>query len=441
MNGLQNKTSGVRGKNMKTNENYKIAAERVKRANKKISDAQIETICESDCLENAERYVYKSQMLEKIEKEKEYIQGVFLQIKEKMLAFNLPIKYIGNNQDITNLTINSEMENNDIYKYVSRHKQLKEISAELKAGRRTESRVMLNKFLKNLNALYEQCCEDEKGIIKGEEGEQAVADGLKLYTGKYHYRENVILPANDIGGETSETDVYIVTSKAVFVCEVKNWGKRGRTICISKDGQWSVKGRKIQLKSPIQQNTRHCLATERYLESHGINDYKIVPLIIMTNEDVKIENESDNNIIRVSELYNFIEGLDLPEKYTDQQQKEVLKLFDSSNVSERKFKIISPSVNKEKIDNQITLIFEWIQDEEVWKTALNNYFDDVRKMELKEQKKEDVQFKLLMVIPIIIAIICVLFLGLYMLEMHPVITVFLGIVIVGGVLQIIFEKI
>ena len=28
-------------KNMKTNENYKIAAERVKRANKKISDAQI----------------------------------------------------------------------------------------------------------------------------------------------------------------------------------------------------------------------------------------------------------------------------------------------------------------------------------------------------------------------------------------------------------------
>lgn len=227
MNGLQNKTSGVRGKNMKTNENYKIAAERVKRANKKISDAQIETICESDCLENAERYVYKSQMLEKIEKEKEYIQGVFLQIKEKMLAFNLPIKYIGNNQDITNLTINSEMENNDIYKYVSRHKQLKEISAELKAGRRTESRVMLNKFLKNLNALYEQCCEDEKGIIKGEEGEQAVADGLKLYTGKYHYRENVILPANDIGGETSETDVYIVTSKAVFVCEVKNWGKRG----------------------------------------------------------------------------------------------------------------------------------------------------------------------------------------------------------------------
>ena len=54
---------------MKTNENYKIAAERVKRANKKISDAQIETICESDCLENAERYVYKSQMLEEIEKE------------------------------------------------------------------------------------------------------------------------------------------------------------------------------------------------------------------------------------------------------------------------------------------------------------------------------------------------------------------------------------
>ena len=241
---------------MKTNENYKIAAERVKRANKKISDAQIETICESDCLENAERYVYKSQMLEEIEKEKEYIQGVFLKIKEKMLAFNLPIKYIGDNQDITNLTINSEMENNDIYKYVSRHKQL-----------------------------------------------------------------------------------------------------------------------------------------------------------------------------------------DLPEKYTDQQQKEVLKLFDSSNVSERKFKIISPSVNKEKIDNQITLIFEWIQDEEVWKTALNNYFDDVRKMELKEQKKEDVQFKLLMVIPLIIAIICVLFLGLYMLEMHPVITVFLGIIIVGGVLQIIFEKI
>ena len=61
---------------------------------------------------------------------------------KKMMIFQVFYRY---------LTINSEMENNDIYKYVSRHKQLKEISAELKAGRRTESRVMLNKFLKNLN--------------------------------------------------------------------------------------------------------------------------------------------------------------------------------------------------------------------------------------------------------------------------------------------------
>lgn len=361
-------------------EKQKEQAEEIRKKNRLISDNEIEAIVSTDLFKTQERYVFKTQMLEEIKKEKEYIYKVLESILKKGIEENIPIGYEENGQLIIPSQLNTEE-----YRY-GKTLELSNIVTEMQLDNPYESLDYLNAFVRKLNKVYQQLCEQEEGIKKGDEGERTIERELKLYKGKYHYRENVILPANDIGGETSETDVYIVTAKAIFVCEVKNWGKLGRTICISKDGQWYIKGQNTSLKSPIQQNTRHCLATERYLKAYGINDYKIIPLVIIANNEVRLENLGNNNIIRISELYNFIEGLNIPEKYTEKQQKEVLDLFDNSKVSERKFKILSVSEKSKQIDKQIEQIFLWIKDEKKWKSHVISYLNNISEKKVKKKK-------------------------------------------------------
>lgn len=361
-------------------EKQKEQAEEIRKKNRLISDNEIEAIVSKDLFKTQERYVFKTQMLEEIKKEKEYIYKVFESILKKGIEENIPIGYEENGYLIIPSQLNTEE-----YRY-GKTMELSNIVTEMQLNNPYESLDYLNVFVGKLNKIYQQLCEQEEGILKGEKGERTIERELKLYKGKYHYRENVILPANDIGGETSETDIYVVTAKAIFVCEVKNWGKLGRTICISKDGQWYIKGQNTSLKSPIQQNARHCLATERYLKAHGINDYKIIPLVIIANNEVRLENLGNNNIIRISELYNFIEGLNIPEKYTEKQQKEVLDLLDNSKVSERKFKILSVSEKSKQIDKQIEQIFLWIQDEKKWKSHVISYLNNISEKKVKKKK-------------------------------------------------------
>ena len=63
------------------------------------------------------------------------------------------------------------------------------------------------------------------------------------------------------------------------------------------------------------------LATERFLQQNGISNVKVIPVVIFGNERTQIRNYSDNAIIRISELYNFIEKLDMPEIYTKEEQQ------------------------------------------------------------------------------------------------------------------------
>lgn len=123
----------------------------------------------------------------------------------------------------------------------------------------------------NMYYAYDEIEDDiEKNIKimqKGKNGEDAVSKALSIFQGKYRILENIVIPANDEMGETSETDVYIITDKGVFVCEVKNYGNENQILHIAQDGRWEIcdihNGRILSRKaSATQQNARHCLATE-----------------------------------------------------------------------------------------------------------------------------------------------------------------------------------
>lgn len=75
---------------------------------------------------------------------------------------------------------------------------------------------------------------------KGKAGEDLVGRVLQQCRDRFFYLENVVIPSYGETGKTSETDVYIINSKGVFVCEVKNYGKSGQTLMIPDAGDWEI---------------------------------------------------------------------------------------------------------------------------------------------------------------------------------------------------------
>lgn len=176
------------------------------------------------------------------------------------------------------------------------------------------------------------------GHAKGDAGEEYVAKELDLFKDKYKFARNIKFRYEDLKGMTSETDLYVMTAKGLLVCEIKNKGNEKYTFKISRDGQWSKYGNNGNFlsveDSPFAQNTRHCIATEKLLGNNGIADCKILPVVIIGNEMVRIENDSENVVIRPSEIYNYVERMNLPERYDEQYQNKVISILNENNVEE-----------------------------------------------------------------------------------------------------------
>lgn len=256
-------------------------------------------------------------------------------------------------------------------------------------------------YILELKQTVEKEC---NGLKKGEEGEAYVSRELEFYRSKYKIAENILLPADEVGGgETSETDVYIVTSKGIFVCEVKNRGNANQIIRIGSDGQWKKysQGYKLldTMESPVLQNNRYCLVTESFLKKNGITDYQIYPLIIIANDSVFIDNNSKNAVIRMSELYTYIEELDAPEKYNEDYQNKIINLFHHANVKERKFDCLTLSNQREEIYQRMDALIDYFKAETVFQNKLREYV-------IKSAKHAKIKYRL----PVFILAIPLLFL-------------------------------
>jgi len=196
-------------------------------------------------------------------------------------------------------------------------------------------------------------------LAKGENGENLANKYFSLFSEKYQTRKNIIIPVGDAFAKSSEIDTYIITSKGLFVCEIKNWGNEKETIVIENDGKWYRKvGRdKMSVSSPVEQNTRHCIATEKYLKQHSI-ECRTIPIIVMANSKVNIENNSQNVVLRVSEVYNYIENLNLPATLSKQDQRKIVSILDSCERAEKKFQVYEFESQKKHYQDYFKKAFE-----------------------------------------------------------------------------------
>lgn len=234
-------------------------------------------------------------------------------------------------------------------------------------------------------------------LQKGMAGEEYVNEQLRLYEGKYKVLQNIVLESVDSQGNTSEVDAYIITDRGLVVAEVKNYGNEKQRLHITNDGRWVMEDvysgsilRRID-HSPVEQNTRHCLAVERLLQQEFGEDCNIpvIPVIFIANNKVNINNESKSSVIRVSEFYTFINSIQNTASVSKEMQEKIENLLNEHNIGAQAFKVISRRMmmdSLEKIEKVFTgyVLYNNEVAEEYQKAVIRN-------TPVKEKKKREVQ--------------------------------------------------
>lgn len=129
---------------------------------------------------------------------------------------------------------------------------------------------------------------------------------------------NVYIEKDD--GTTAEMDLVLLSKKAIFVFEVKNYS--GKIYGDTKYEQWIqyVHGKKSYFLSPILQNKNHVTALRKFFEKY--EDLQIVPIeVATTNAKWLIKNihQDDNFIVdgnfvkRFPEIYNSLQTMKISE--------------------------------------------------------------------------------------------------------------------------------
>ena len=179
----------------------------------------------------------------------------------------------------------------------------------------------------------------ESGIIdRGIKGEERVMDFFSLYDDELKYFNNVRLEEKF----SFETDMLVLSEGGIYSIEVKNFSESGRYgLHITKDGQWLQVKDDIQtpFKDVMTQVNNHLILGERFinkkLKEKGIDEkIDLEPIIVIANDNIKIENDSDIEIVRISKLHTILKKgqkhyskklLDSVEEIIKENQKQALK--------------------------------------------------------------------------------------------------------------------
>lgn len=99
---------------------------------------------------------------------------------------------------------------------------------------------------------------------------------------------------------SAEIDVLIITDRALFVIEIKNYGTKKDKIIITKDGKWLRKTRieeKYIENNPFKQIADHIFLLDKFLASNNLNfNLPIIPIIAIANDSINLEIEDESKL-------------------------------------------------------------------------------------------------------------------------------------------------
>ena len=180
-----------------------------------------------------------------------------------------------------------------------------------------------------------------EGELHGRLGEEKVIETTNEFDNCIALH-NIKLPAQNANGETYnfEIDTVLVTTRGIFILEVKNYGTVGDyELKIDSTGRWSTyypaTDTDVTRKNPNKQNNMHVINFNKFINKNLAqfnNSIDAVGVIVIGNDDVKITQENPSkNLKRVDELYNYIK--EFPSNlYSIDEVNEIAKCIKDNNI-------------------------------------------------------------------------------------------------------------
>lgn len=251
---------------------------------------------------------------------------------------------------------------------------------------------LLQKQINYLNKAYTTS-------VKGIQGEEKTSQSLKAVSINYPVLHNVLLEEGSEDNRFSaETDTIVITDRAIFLIETKNFGGKGDKITVSEDGRWEIFDRyqkkAILIKNnPYKQVTDHIFVMRKFLESHNIEEnLPIIPIIAIANNDVNIEikNSGLSKVLRTDLLGTYIlQYLDSHPVMISKKTMDTLShVFNSENMPPKKYKVINYFENIKTILNNLTELITCYKADLILQEKIDKEFREKKLLEEEECEKK-----------------------------------------------------
>lgn len=186
--------------------------------------------------------------------------------------------------------------------------------------------------------------EADEGIMgAGLGGEKRVNEELDMYDDIWINIPNVRF---EVDGQTVESDNIIVSTKGIFTVEVKNYSPKGSYgLHITKDGQWLKvlsNGLAEPMKDVASQMNRHIAYKQKLINSkwnekfgRATKPFTLEPIFVIANDTVRIQNDSDLPIMRISNIYHQI--MKYPDILTQEQVEQLAAIVHENTLPAKKY--------------------------------------------------------------------------------------------------------
>jgi hypothetical protein len=170
---------------------------------------------------------------------------------------------------------------------------------------------------------------------KGKYGEFSLYRKVIRIFGKQSVFTNIYLDNRNT--ETTEIDVLSISSKGIYVFEMKNYA--GFIYGSENDQHWTQvfnKRTKHQFYNPLKQNYAHTKAIQNYL---GIEKDVIVPIVVFSNRSKlsKININPNQHVFQYRNALKYVKRYEKKQVSSisvDDKEKYMIKLIDKCNMSE-----------------------------------------------------------------------------------------------------------
>lgn len=237
-----------------------------------------------------------------------------------------------------------------------------------KYGISYESMNSFNHLIKHFGVKYQEAYDymdkETKIIGAGINGEQRVNDELEMHDYIWKYFSNVRF---ELDGQSAESDNIIISKQGIFTVEVKNYSPNGNYgIWITKDGQWLKEypnGHLEQMNNVTSQMNRHIaikqkLINKQWFKYYGENhtQFLLKPIFVIANDTIRITNDSDLPIMRISQIYHYI--MKHPEVFTNEEVDTLSNIIKDNMLPLKKYELNLYADNLEQFSTALDSQFK-----------------------------------------------------------------------------------